>query len=796
MNDRTLNVSIPALFMAGFGALASVSHADVIQVYLQGGQSNTDGRAATSGLPTSPVNLQQPQADVAFFFHTQGSSHALDNTLTTLRPGMSETNAFGPEITFGRDMADYFSGTPSVSVAIIKYGNGGTNLHTQWKAGGNATSIGDGPEYVTFQNTVTAGLAAITAANPGDTVTVAGMIWHQGESDIGQASAYEMNLGDFIADVRATYGANLPFVVGEIGVNGGNFSTAIIRAAQAAVAAADSLTGFVDVDTFGMQDALHFSPAGQMSLGSGFATEMQGLLVPDTTIPTPDPMTFSVAPSAVDDSSITMTATTATDESGVEYFFENTAGGGNDSGWQDSTIYVDLGLLADTEYFYRIKARDKSTEQNQTGYSATAAATTASPGVDLSPPSPDPMTFSVAASAIDGSSITMTATTAIDTNGVEYFFENTTGGGNGGNNSGWQDSAVYVDAGLLIGMEYSYRVKARDKSNSQNETGYSAAASATTISAGVSNTIISNGDTYIRDSNGNSIFGSGTYMVANDNGSSMRMAVFSFDISAVPQGAITSAKLQLEAVIGGDNQSYQVYGLLDAHETFDETSLTWNTAGFLIGTAIDTSKVYGSGFLGAFNNVQNSVSTVFDVTSGNFIDFLNANGDNDVTFVIVDTNSGDSGTGWATKEHVTALKPTLTIAAAAATGYMNWTANYPGLDLADSSADYDLDGLSNIIEAWFGTNPGLYDIGPTVDSSVGTISVFSHPKNTSQPSDILGSYQWSPNLEDWYGSGDGPVGGATAMIVPNTVGSITSVTLTMSEDTPRTFFRVMVTPSP
>ena len=269
--------------MTMMALLTATTHADVVRVYLQGGQSNADGRAAVSGLPTSPTNLQQPQADVAFFFHTQGSAHALDSTLTTLRPGMSETSAFGPEITFGRGMADAYGGDPTTSVAIIKYANGGTNLHTQWKAGGDATTTGDGSEYVVFQNTVTAGLAAISSANPGDTILLAGMIWHQGESDAGStatASAYQANLTNFIADVRSTYGAGLPFVIGEIADNGGTYTT--IRAAQAAVASADALTGFVDVDTFAMQDSLHFSPAGQMDLGSGFATETEAVPEPAT----------------------------------------------------------------------------------------------------------------------------------------------------------------------------------------------------------------------------------------------------------------------------------------------------------------------------------------------------------------------------------------------------------------------------------------------------------------------------------------------------------------------------------
>jgi len=71
-------------------------------------------------------------------------------------------------------------------------------------------------------------------------------------------------------------------------------------------------------------------------------------------------------------------ATSANDISGVEYYFECTGGGGNDSGWQDSKIYTDTGLSPCTQYTYRVRARDTSPAQNTTGFSATAWATTTS----------------------------------------------------------------------------------------------------------------------------------------------------------------------------------------------------------------------------------------------------------------------------------------------------------------------------------------------------------------------------------------------------------------------------------
>ncbi|YCM46877.1 sialate O-acetylesterase (plasmid) [Verrucomicrobiaceae bacterium 227] len=874
MNLRSTHLSKPsrlALSFWVFGAIANTSHADVIQVYLQGGQSNADGRGNPNGLPTSPVNFQQPQSDVAFFFHTQGSAHALDSTLTTLRPGMSETNGFGPEITFGRDLADSFADTPTTSVAIIKYANGGTNLHSQWKAGGDASTTGDGAEYVTFQNTVTAGLAAITAANPGDTITIAGMIWHQGESDNSSsttAAAYEANLTNFLADVRATYGADLPIVIGEIAVNGGDSNTQTIRTAQATVAAANPLNGFLDVDSFNMQDALHFSPTGQMSLGSGFASELLGLQEPtgativtptaDTYIRDSNPTTnygsdiFMVAnnngssariaifnfdlspltPGAISSANLkledvvgnatqsyeiwglldahetfeeaTLTWDTAGFLSGLSIDSAKAYGGaplGTFDNIQNSintifnatngTFLDFLNASEDADVTFVIVDTDTggggtgwATKEDEDALIPTLTLTDGS--VDSTPPTPNPMTFASAPSSLDYATITMTATTGTDENGVQYFFENTSGGGN---DSGWQDSAVYVDRGLLPGTEYSYQVKARDKSPGQNETDFSAPESTTTAPATL---ITSAADTYIRDSNSTTNYGSDSFMVANDNGNSVRMAIFNFDLATAPPGTIETAQLQLEDVIGDATQNYEIWGLLDAHETFNESTLTWDTTGFLSdsGRSVDPAKAYGGVPLGTFDNTQNSINTAFNVISGAFLDFLNASADNDVTFVVVDPNPSGPGTGWATKENGSALIPTLTLTTGAAPGYTDWTASYPDLDLTDPNADLDLDGISNALESWFGTHPGEWNAGVSTASTDTTTSTFTHPRNPTPPGDVTASYQWSLNLLDWYDSENGPVDGPTAMIVPNTVESTTTVTLTASEVIPKLFLRV------
>ncbi|MCH7226885.1 sialate O-acetylesterase [Haloferula sp. A504] len=200
-------------------------------------------------------------------------------------------------------------------------------------------------------------------------------------------------------------------------------------------------------------------------------------MVPDTTPPSPDPMIWATPPAALGDSSITMTATTATDLNGVEYYFESVSGGGNDSGWQDSSIYVDTGLNSETEYTYRVRARDKSPNQNATDWSPNAAATTEATD-NGSPPIPG---FDVAPFATSSTEISMTAETVVDPegSGVEYYFTETSGNA-GGDDSGWQDSTTYTDSGLSPSTTYSYTVKARDKSAQQNSSLESAAFDATT----------------------------------------------------------------------------------------------------------------------------------------------------------------------------------------------------------------------------------------------------------------------------------------------------------------------------
>ncbi|MBW8002184.1 MAG: family 16 glycosylhydrolase [Planctomycetes bacterium] len=223
--------------------------------------------------------------------------------------------------------------------------------------------------------------------------------------------------------------------------------------------------------TVQMRDSL--GNTGTASSGANATTDA----VPDTDPPTPNPASFATAPYATGTTSIAMVAATGSDVSGpVEYRFTETSGnpGGTNSSWQTSTSYTDSGLNASTQYTYSVQMRDSL---GNTGAASSGANATTDTPPDVTAPTPNPMTWSVLPYATGETSISMTATTASDTSGVEYYFANLT---DPAHDSGWQASSVYNDTGLTAATSYSYTVTARDMSVNQNQGGASTTESATT----------------------------------------------------------------------------------------------------------------------------------------------------------------------------------------------------------------------------------------------------------------------------------------------------------------------------
>jgi hypothetical protein len=210
----------------------------------------------------------------------------------------------------------------------------------------------------------------------------------------------------------------------------------------------------------------------------------------DTTPPAPAPYVTAYPNSP---NSVRLVSSIAHDASGVEYYFECYSGDCHDSDWQDEPNYTDVNLVAETQYCYRVKARDKSPNQNETGWSAAACATTP-PSPDTTVPEPDPMQWDETIMDVNGYSVdgrpheiwlgddliwdfyvTMRADpNTDDESGVEFYFECTT---NSGFSSGWIQFAgppyIYTVKVGQSGLQHRFRVKARDRSASHNETGWS-----------------------------------------------------------------------------------------------------------------------------------------------------------------------------------------------------------------------------------------------------------------------------------------------------------------------------------
>ena len=127
-------------------------------------------------------------------------------------------------------------------------------------------------------------------------------------------------------------------------------------------------SGVSEVHTVSFPRSGGVNPVVTLEFGTGTA--------PDVSAPNPDPAAWNVPPSAATRDVIVMSATEALDVSGVEYYFSNLTDPSHDSDWQNSPVYIDSGLSPETQYSYDVVVRDKSLNQNITGLSTAAAATT------------------------------------------------------------------------------------------------------------------------------------------------------------------------------------------------------------------------------------------------------------------------------------------------------------------------------------------------------------------------------------------------------------------------------------
>ncbi len=169
-----------------------------VKVFLLGGQSNMVGQGIASELRPP---LDAPQGDVMFWHNANSNNNHTNSGAGWIFLQRWRPSEFGPEMSFGRLVADAM---PGERIALIKHAIGGTNLHVQWRPGDDGRH---GPMYAGFLSTV--GLACERLRQSGLEPQFEGMLWMQGESDARDgtmARRYEENFARFIQKVREEFG--------------------------------------------------------------------------------------------------------------------------------------------------------------------------------------------------------------------------------------------------------------------------------------------------------------------------------------------------------------------------------------------------------------------------------------------------------------------------------------------------------------------------------------------------------------------------------------------------------------
>ena len=238
-----------------------------------------DGRALKADLVEELAKWAKPQPNVLINFRGGGlrGTLTLSKGFHPLEPGFSgavgtrpqwaPTQTFGPEVSFGGTMAEALQGG---HVALIKCAEGGTSLAKDWSPNEQDKLYGQWIRFV--QQT----LKEIKAH--GDTYTLAGVVWHQGESDAGLAAGeYAKLLTAFIQRTRTDLKeSNLPFVIGEVFDNKGRDR---VRAGQTAVSKTVPNTAFASAQGLSTFDkGTHFNAASQIELGKRMAQAMLPLI--------------------------------------------------------------------------------------------------------------------------------------------------------------------------------------------------------------------------------------------------------------------------------------------------------------------------------------------------------------------------------------------------------------------------------------------------------------------------------------------------------------------------------------
>jgi hypothetical protein len=241
-------------------------------VFLLAGQSNADGRGLKAELTGGLASYAGPQAGVLIHYTNTAYTNADKSRYKkwlTLEPGFSVAPGYSgtlPSTSFGMEIgAAKVLKTSYPNPAFIKVTRGGTALGVPG-ADWYPAPLGSpeaGPLYKALIESTRLALAELTAA--GDTYTVHGLFWHQGESDSTRTAEYGGLLGTLIESVRRDLAMpNLRFIIGELAPG----KPQDFRTVQWQVARGMPNTHFISSRGFTTSDAnTHFDTASMVTFG-------------------------------------------------------------------------------------------------------------------------------------------------------------------------------------------------------------------------------------------------------------------------------------------------------------------------------------------------------------------------------------------------------------------------------------------------------------------------------------------------------------------------------------------------
>lgn len=267
---RTRLLLVVALVLLSRGTAAAAEATKPVKVFILAGQSNMEGKAKVSLLE---YQLQQPATRPLFQqFQKNGKWVERDDVWIKfldragkLTVGYGSPNCIGPELQFGFTMGDRYD----EPVLLIKAAWGGRSLYRDFRSPSaqlppievldkmlrdrkarrpdatmDEVKQAFGASYRALLAEVRETLKDLKRHFPayaGQGYELAGFVWFQGWNDMinpDYTAEYTANLAHFIRDIRQDLKTpQLPFVIGQMGVDGANPNAGVQRFkdAQAAV---------------------------------------------------------------------------------------------------------------------------------------------------------------------------------------------------------------------------------------------------------------------------------------------------------------------------------------------------------------------------------------------------------------------------------------------------------------------------------------------------------------------------------------------------------------------------------